>query len=552
MALKTTYCRLYVLITLGSMLLLIAVYHAVNIYQQMPATILAEPRTTFEVHNLNAVLEPYWNSTNGELGSMNVTDASRTLLTPISNLTVIHYGDVIKLRLDAKDINGRQRVHGGDFWKALLTNKNNGKCSVPGHVEDLGNGTYFVTFVAKCAGQSTIAIALTHTREAVRFLEREFLPLEDKTAWKGYFGTGAKSSHTMCVLHREGTWENKCEYRYKTGLGRSLLLCDKPPKQSCASLHHLVAAFPSQKAVDVASKQKALFERGPVRVAGTPMKIHIRDADQSTSIDQIPQCSSKSVEKTFHGHWFNGSWHPTNCKTQTLDIKKMKSCLRSKNIYLFGDSTLRQWFVDFCDVLKINATTIKWDTQYSNVERKEGKYTGKIRGYAIQEPNITVNFFFQSLAVTRSKYRLEDFTFPGDIIDDLVDCNHLIVVSPWAHYTFWTQEAFSEKLYYIKMALFRFKQRCPDSVVAVKGAHVREQSSWQYRIYNSDWLLHHLNLQLKETFDEEWIMFYDSWDLNLSYPGKIYIHMSPDVIREEIRLYLSYICPAELENVRTI
>ncbi|XP_070547678.1 NXPE family member 1-like [Ptychodera flava] len=228
--------RLYLILALGSMLLCITVYHGVNVYGKLSVPILTNSRKTLVVPSVMSMLPPYWNSTNGELGSMNVTDASRTLLTPISNLTVIHYGDVIKLRLDAKDVNGRQRVHGGDFWKALLTNKNYGKCSVPGHVEDLGNGTYFVIFVAKCVGQSTIVISLTHTREAVRCLEREFIPLEDKTAWHGYFGTGAKSSHTMCWLHREGTWENKCEYRYKTGLGRSLLLCDKPP-------NNLVPAF---------------------------------------------------------------------------------------------------------------------------------------------------------------------------------------------------------------------------------------------------------------------------------------------------------------------
>ncbi|XP_070547466.1 NXPE family member 1-like isoform X2 [Ptychodera flava] len=310
--------RLYLILTLGSMLLCITVYHVVNVYGKLSVPILTNSRNTLVVPSVMSMLPPYWNSTNGELGSMNVTDASRTLLTPISNLTVIHYGDVIKLQLDAKDVNGRQRVHGGDFWKALLTNKNNGKCSVPGHVEDLGNGTYFVTFVANCVGQSTIAIALTHTREAVRFLEREFLPLEDKTAWKGYFGTGAKSNYTMCVLHREGTWENKCEYRSKTGLGRSLLLCDKPENQSCSSLHHLVAVFPSKTAVDVASKHKHLFERGSKAVAETTKKIIIFE----------------TVDKTFQGHWFNGTWHPAHCRTQKIDVTKVKSCLANKNILL--------------------------------------------------------------------------------------------------------------------------------------------------------------------------------------------------------------------------
>ncbi|XP_070547764.1 NXPE family member 4-like [Ptychodera flava] len=393
--------------------------------------------------------------------------------------------------------------------------------------------------------QSTIAIALTHTREAVRFLERDFLPLEDKTAWKGYFGTGAKSNHTMCVLHREGTWENKCEYRFKRGLGRSLLLCDKPENQSCANLHHLVAVFPSKTAVDVASKHKHLFEKGPKPVAGTPKKISIIDNNQNRVTETLPYCSPETVDKTFQGHWFNGTWHPAHCRTQKLDVTKVKSCLANKNILLFGDSTLRQWFDEICQLLQINATKITWDTQYSNVKPKEPKYYGHIRGYAKQEPNISINFFFQALPVTRSRYRIADSIFAGDMIDDLTNCNELVVVSLWAHYTFWTPETFAEKLHYIKMALFRFKQRCPDSVVAVKGAHVREQSSWQYRIYNSDWRLHHINEQLKETFDEEWIMFYDSWDLNRSYPGKIVIHMPNDVIREEVRLYLSYICPLE-------
>ncbi|XP_070547538.1 NXPE family member 4-like [Ptychodera flava] len=362
--------RLYLILALGSMLLCITVYHVVNVYGKLSVPILTNSRKTLVVPSVMSMLPPYWNSTNGELGSMKVTDASRTLLTPISNLTVIHYGDVIKLRLDAKDVNGRQRVHGGDFWKALLTNKNYGKCSVPGHVEDLGNGTYFVTFVAKCVGQATIVISLTHTREAVRCLEREFIPLEDKTAWQGYFGTGAKSSHTMCWLHREGTWENKCEYRSKTGLGRSLLLCDKPPNQSCSSLHHLVAVFPSKTAVDVASKHKHLFEKESKAVAETPKKIIIFENDRNRVTEQLPHCSSETVDKTFQGHWFNGTWHPAHCRTQKIDVTKVKSCLANKNILLFGDSTLRQWFEEICQLLQINATKTMWDTQYRNVNQR--------------------------------------------------------------------------------------------------------------------------------------------------------------------------------------
>ncbi|XP_070543721.1 NXPE family member 1-like [Ptychodera flava] len=180
-------------------------------------------------------LPPSWNSTNGEPGSMGVTNATRSSMIPIGNVSTVRYGDTFKVRVDAKDGKGRQRVFGGDYWRALLVNRQNGRCIVPGHVNDFGNGTYLFSFQAMCVGQSSVEISLVHTREAVYFLKHEFLPLEGKVIWKGTFGSSDRVNKT-CWLHRDGSWQDQCEYRYKTGIGRSLLLCQKPEVGSCADL----------------------------------------------------------------------------------------------------------------------------------------------------------------------------------------------------------------------------------------------------------------------------------------------------------------------------
>ncbi|XP_078000593.1 NXPE family member 3-like [Glandiceps talaboti] len=490
------------------------------------------------------VLPPYWNSSGGDLGSMGVTDASKSTMTVITRASTLTLGDIIQVRIDAKDINGRQRALGGDFWSAQLTNRQS-LCSVPGKFVDHNNGTYNVYFRAACSGVTKIEISLIHSREAVQFLNTQYINMQGKVFWKGSFGNEAETQ--MCIILRDGTWSGKCEYRYKTGLGRSLLLCDKPKNSSCADLDFLTVLFPSPKLKEFLNKHSDLFHK-PKSLKGTPFVLTVESAKNHTIASSVPcnldhHVTTSTSKPTFTGHWFKDSWISEDCKVKIFDQMKTRNCLKYKNIYMFGDSTTKQLFEDLTSNLAITGKEVTWDPQYANLDMKGHTYLKKIRGAASFAPNISIHFHFNPLMVTANRVRITDYIFEDEILDNLKECNYIITMSPWAHYTSWTPESYLERLAYIKNSLKQLKTRCPDTVIIVKGTHPREKPSLQSLAYNSDWVLYTMNKQLKTVFDEDWLVFLDVWDLNQSYLGGKTIHMPKLVIHQELLLLLSDICP---------
>ncbi|XP_077988458.1 NXPE family member 3-like [Glandiceps talaboti] len=498
-------------------------------------------------NNGPTVLPPHWNSSGGELGSMDITDASKSGMTVLTNISSVKFGDTIHVRIDAKDVDGRQRVLGGDFWSALFTNRqSNYACSVPGKFVDYANGTYSVHFNAVCSGKTAIEISLIHPKEAVQFLRTQYSSMEDKAAWKGSFGKGIHmTDERRCVLHRDGTWKNKCEYRYKTGLGRSVLLCDRPRVRmlACSDLKYLTCDFPAPSVTKLLKNYRYIF-RPPGKLTGKPVDLNINpEKDNQKTLVHCYQLMKSGLKSTFTGYWFNGTWVSSDCTVRTFDRNKTRHCLKDKSIHMFGDSTTRQLFDELSSVLVLEGNRMNWDPQYDNNIKLDRNYYKKIRGVANFEPNIKIDFYFNPFMVTKSKVRIKDYVFEDEILNNMNECNYIVIVSPWAHYTTWTPESFLERLAYIKNSLKELKNRCPDTTIVVKGSHPREKQSWQANAYNSDWIMYNVNKQLEATFDEDWILFLNVWDLNRSYLGGISLHMPQEVIRQELALFLSYICP---------
>ena len=126
------------------------------------------------------------------------------------------------------------------------------------------------------------------------------------------------------------------------------------------------------------------------------------------------------------------------------------------------------------------------------------------------------------------------------------DCNYVIVVSSWAHFTQWTRSAIIERYLLLRQAVDRYHARCPDAPVIIKSPHAREHKVFDARVYCSDFILNELRKIMRDIFaDVPGVVYLDIWDMNLAHPAKNSVHMPEPVIEQELAMLWSYVCDCE-------
>ena len=212
----------------------------------------------------------------------------------------------------------------------------------------------------------------------------------------------------------------------------------------------------------------------------------------------------------------------------------MHNCLENKELLLLGDSTTRQWAETIPKLLQIRGYKPRND---------KAEYHRFIREY--KQLNLTVSFHFHPLIGTKTKIPVNEVNYEVNILQSIPtnNCSHLVlVISPWAHYCQWSKESYKQRLLKIREGILKFKARCPDVSVIIKGAHPREQRTVESRIYFSNYLLHEIDVLMKDIFYGSGAWFLDVWDLNLSYPSNNKVHMPVKCVKQELMSFLTYIC----------
>ena len=173
------------------------------------------------------------------VGSMNITSAKTSSYEIVTgNQEKPALGDIIHLKITARDINKRPRTGGEDFWFATLTSNN---ASTSGKVVDYQNGTYSVYFIAGWEGWADINITLVHSSDAVRFL-RNVMWNHMRVEWTGGYGSANGSkANASCSLALSGdtTWTDMCEYPNSNALGKAIFICTKQEGFSCDTLRNI-------------------------------------------------------------------------------------------------------------------------------------------------------------------------------------------------------------------------------------------------------------------------------------------------------------------------
>ncbi|XP_071805586.1 NXPE family member 4-like [Asterias amurensis] len=472
--------------------------------------------------------------------SMGITSHAKTIVQLISPRGHIQVGDIIKYRIQARDSEGRDRIIGGDFWYATL-NSTNPLASTAGYVIDYNNGTYEVTLLAAWAGQAEFRLILVHPSEAVNHLRNVVRNSEHRSFWTGYFNkNGKKSESSACFLRSGGPWTEMCEYPAHQALGKTIFLCQKPKRFSCNDFNSYKTDWDkcNARADELTEGKEYLFKSPyfmqPVQIKkdGT-LKI---EAGFLPPLEDLPRCLPDQEIPAVQGYWLNGTWHSMLCRMPDFPMDVLRKCLHGKTLLLHGDSTTRQWFEEFHKVLPAGERIEKTTNKPGELKPTQS---------LIVSTNLTIYFYFHPDRYGYVTYASKGMEYEVDVLDKLttLDCRrYIIVLSPWAHFTLWTRDGFIERMALVRNAVLRLRKRCPDIIIVIKGPHPRHFANYFIRVNFSDFLAKENGYILRDAFEGTGAFYLPVWDLNLSHHSRNQLHMPKEVIAQELKMFLGYIC----------
>ncbi|XP_077866762.1 NXPE family member 4-like [Saccoglossus kowalevskii] len=499
---------------------------------------------------------------------------SKPMLVGISNafslvgeVGQIHYGDIVSFMINLNRAKSRGRVAttGGDFWYATMSSPDR-HFRTAGRLVDYSNGSYSVYFYAGNHGYMNINITRVYSGEAVQWLDTVYRHSERRVTWNGYFREGKIGGETtQCVVVRNvsSSKDTCCEYRHPTVLGETVVKCVKPKQLSCSDLTYMQSDNIAARTNELLGNRRELFDKNTIftQIEGSPSVIHISASITSAIETLLPKCviasNHSSVPVRISGYWLGDIWHSLTCRNEQHSVEMVQRCLQNKQIYFLGDSTIRQLYLSLVGALGYQGSVSDPHQELQNITGSYTVHQDIMNMYHAttrqHEHNVNITFQFHGLPITgRAKFRVKepgaDVKFEPYVIDELSTerCNYIVLVSPWAHYVQWTLASYIERLMLLRESLLRLHERCSNTVIIVKGSHQRDHRSVDSHIFASDWILYDMNRILREIFYDDFILFLDVWDMNLSYlapwntPSNV--HMPYSVIKQELNLLLSYVC----------
>ncbi|XP_075062598.1 NXPE family member 3-like isoform X2 [Mixophyes fleayi] len=114
----------------------------------------------------------------------------------------------------------------------------------------------------------------------------------------------------------------------------------------------------------------------------------------------------------------------------------------------------------------------------------------------------------------------------------------VVVMTLWAHFTTYPVKIYLERLDRVRQGIASLLFRSPQTTVLIKSANTGYKS-----IYGSDWLSLQLDILLRAAFKGMAVTILDAWDMTSCHYLPDDIHPGPPVVRNEVDLMLSYICP---------
>ncbi|XP_067306532.1 NXPE family member 3-like isoform X2 [Pseudorasbora parva] len=444
-------------------------------------------------------------------------------------------GEELYVTVHAKDFDNKLKHYGGDFFQAKLFWSKT-KASVFGEVVDLLNGSYSVRFLLPWVGEAQVAVRLIHSSEAVQVLKYHRDTDSDRVFFNGYYeGPGpikTRISETVKCnvkwdkngLEQMGTEDCCCDYKDpRTG---ETWRCQRPKSLPCSALvYHSMGGYKNR----LTDEEKMLMEQTNKGINGDERIINIFNSNGNGNIDVTEKCRPGLHTPVPAGFYLNDVWTSFVCSTRHFTTQTTTDCLKDKHIYMMGDSTMRQWFEFFVKAVP-TLKQMNLHVQYQS---------GPLLAVDVAN-NIDLHWRAHGVPLRTLKSAVADLHYISNEIDDLAGGSHTVIMfNLGPHFTTYPLDFFTHRVLRIRKAVLALLQRAPDTTVIIKTVNTGYKD-----IFGSDWYSLQLDRILRWAFQDVGVYILDVWQMTSCHYSEENIHPGPIVIKNEIDILLSFICPA--------
>ncbi|KAE8592193.1 hypothetical protein XENTR_v10018682 [Xenopus tropicalis] len=457
----------------------------------------------------------------------NTTCSEKSKATIVNPKNIYCVGDHLVVQVDMFDYLGNRKTYGGDYLRArIFTKELNAGAS--GRIEDFHNGTYHVHFTLYWEGKIDLSILLIHPSEAVSVLWNIRNLWYGNIDYSGKFTYQNKQTETKCGFDLNKS-EELCEYNDQRD--EEYFYCMKPPNYECDMLTETKSWFTGRS--KFTELEASLFDKSSLRVE-IPKdfeSVIVTTCNNNSDTINKERCRIGMKLEYPSGHFMNNFWIPHACSMKTNhNLEELNTCMQGKVIYIFGDSTLRQWMLYFRS--KLNEMTV--------LNLYESGWAQKIWGIDLKR-NMRVSWKRHGNPFISSSYQScrEDRTIPREI--DLIGGHDktVVVLNVGYHFRPYPVHHFIRRLINIRRALVRLFRRSPETKVILKTENLVATSTTHET--NSDFhgLIHYFVFEL--IFKDLNVGFVNGWDMTAAFDAKD-VHPPPEYIQNEIDLFMTYIC----------
>ncbi|XP_064155018.1 NXPE family member 3-like [Anguilla rostrata] len=443
-------------------------------------------------------------------------------------------GEELCVTVVARNFHQNPKPYGGDFFQAKLYSPKL-KASVFGEVTDHQNGSYSVRFLLPWPGEAWVAVRLFHSSEAVQVLKHSRKYHSDRVYFRGVFmgidlnGKNFRETRECnpkwdgAGLERMQTGNCCCEYP-DPGTGE-VWLCKKPKSLSCDALvYHQMGGYRNilrpEEAKFLATKYTNQW------IKGNDSRIIILPSN--TTVGATEKCRSGLQIPVPAGFYMRDVWTSLVCNAGHFDAPKITQCLKDRELFMMGDSTMRQWY----HFLGNSVPSMR----YMNLQSTE--QAGPLLAVDVTN-NILLHWRAHGTPLRSRTSPMANLHYISNEIDSIAGGpRKVIVFTIWAHFTTFPLEFYTRRVARIRQAVIALLKRAPDTIVVIKSANTGSTN-----VFGSDWLALQLDRILRATFQGINVAIIDVWQMTSCHYSKENIHPNPTVIRNEIDLLLSFICP---------
>ncbi|KAM9220528.1 NXPE family member 1-like [Dugong dugon] len=452
------------------------------------------------------------------------TSAAHSKVTVLNPRDTYCIGEQLDLLLEVRDHLGHRKEYGGDFLRARMSSPAL-KAGASGEVTDFNNGTYLIRFTLFWEGQVSLSLLLIHPSEGVSALWRARNQGYDKVIFTGKFANGTSQVVSECGLTRNTSAE-LCQY-LDTRDGEAFF-CVKPQHMPCRALTYMTTR--NREISYLTVEEKSLFHRSSVGVEMMKDLKHVAVSQCNKSEKIKDKCQIGMKIPVPSGYTLERRWITTFCNQIQLNTKEINGCLKGKLIYLLGDSTLRQWIHYLPKVVK----TLKFFDLHG---------TGVFKKHLLldAENNLLIQWKKHSFPfVTLQLYSVIDEGYIPMEIDRIPgDKNTVIVITIGQHFRPFPIDIFIRRAISVQKAIERLFLRSPATKVILKTENTRDMHANTERLGDFHGYIQYLTMN--GIFKDLNVGVIDAWDMTIAYDSND-IHPPDDVIKNQITMFLNYIC----------